>query len=105
VSTLSTHVLDTGAGVPAVGMSVSLDRLENSDWASAGRGVTDGDGRVGALGVGLEPGTYRLRFATGDYGNEFFPEIHIHIDLDGSQRHYHVPVLLSPYGYTTYRGS
>ncbi len=105
MTSLSTHVLDTGLGRPATGIEVSLERLEDGEWAAAGSGVTDGDGRVGDLGEGLESGTYRLRFDTGDYGNLFFPEVQIVVNLEGSQAHYHVPVLLSPYGYTTYRGS
>ncbi len=102
---LSTHVLDTARGAPLSGMTVTLERELDGGWQHVGEGVTDGDGRIGALGVALGEGVYRLGFATGDSGNSFFPEVHVIVDLDGSRDHYHVPLLLSPFGYTTYRGS
>lgn len=103
--TLSTHVLDTSTGEPGQGMEVVLERRQGDEWETAGRGTTDSDGRVGDLGSDLVPGTFRLRFATDKYGNEFFPEVQITIRLDGDRDHYHVPLLLSSFGYTTYRGS
>jgi 5-hydroxyisourate hydrolase len=87
------------------GVSVTLERKVDGGWQHVGEGVTDDDGRIGALGVALSGGVYRLTFATGDAGNPFFPEVPVIVDLDDSQAHYHVPLLLSPYGYTTYRGS
>jgi 5-hydroxyisourate hydrolase len=102
---LSTHVLDTASGRPATGVKVTLERSSDGGWQHVGDGVTDDDGRVPALGVALGSGIYRLVFATGDAGNPFFPEVHLIVDLDESQDHYHVPLLLSTYGYTTYRGS
>ena len=102
---LSTHVLDVSVGSPASGVSVTLERRMDGGWQHVGEGVTDADGRIAALGVALGSGIYRLAFATGDAGSPFFPEVHVIVDLDDSQSHYHVPVLLSPYGYTTYRGS
>ena len=102
---LSTHVLDTATGDPAAGMHVSLERVEEGGAVLVGTQVTDDDGRVSALGESLESGIYRLRFATGDYGNAFYPEVVVQVRLDGAKDHYHVPLLLSPFGYSTYRGS
>ncbi len=105
MTSLSTHVLDTAEGGPAVGVVVTLERTVDGAWQYVAEGATDAAGRIGALGLALDSGIYRLVFATGDFGNPFFPEVHIVVDLDGSEEHYHVPLLLSPYGYTTYRGS
>ena len=102
---LSTHVLDTESGQPAVGVTVRLERSSDGGWQHVGDGITDDDGRMAALGVALGSGVYRLVFATGDAGNLFFPEVHVIVDLDDARDHYHVPLLLSSYGYTTYRGS
>lgn len=102
---LSTHVLDLSSGLPAGGIRVTLDRAVDGGWQSVGEGVTDDNGRIAALGVALGSGVHRLVFATGDAGNPFFPEVHIVVDVDEAEEHYHVPLLLSPYGYTTYRGS
>jgi 5-hydroxyisourate hydrolase len=102
---LSTHVLDTAEGQPLAGVSVTLERRLDGGWQHVGEGVTDADGRITALGVALGSGVHRLVFATGDAGNPFFPEVHVIVDLDDTVGHYHVPLLLSPYGYTTYRGS
>ncbi len=102
---LSTHVLDTGEGRPLAGVAVNLERELDGGWQHVGEGVTDHDGRIAAVGVALGAGVYRLVFATGDAGNPFFPEVHVIVDLDDSQGHYHVPLLLSPYGFTTYRGN
>jgi 5-hydroxyisourate hydrolase len=102
---LSTHVLDITTGQPAVGMTVTLERSSDGGWQHVGEGVTDADGRVPALGVALGSGVYRLVFETGDAGNTFFPEVHVIVDLDETRGHHHVPLLLSAYGYTTYRGS
>ena len=103
MSTLSTHVLDTAAGRPAVGVSV---RLETREGRVLDEGVTDGDGRVPALGPGsLEVGDYLLRFDTGARGDGFYPEVVVVFTIQDADQHHHVPLLLSPYGYTTYRGS
>ncbi len=102
MATLSTHVLNTARGRPAAGIWVEL--------ADAGEpvaeGVTDADGRVGSLGGDLAPGTYTLRFDTGGYlgGEGFYPEVVVTFAV-GDEDHYHVPLLLSPFGYSTYRGS
>ena len=103
MSTLSTHVLDTAAGRPAAGIRV---RLETRAGELLGEGVTDADGRVGAIGPErLEPGDYVLRFDTGAYVDGFYPEVVVVFTVADPDQHYHVPLLLSPYGYSTYRGS
>ena len=107
MTTLSTHVLDTSRGRPAAGIQVLLETRGGDDL---GHGTTDQDGRVGSIGPDrLEPGEYVLRFATGDYfaaqGVEgFYPEVLVVFAVGGDE-HYHVPVLLNPFGYATYRGS
>ena len=114
MSTISTHVLDTATGRPAAGVRVSLDRVGGPDGdAPLGAGETDGDGRLRALlaeDARLVEGTYRLRFAVGEYfaraGCEaFYPEVSVCFRVGPGGEHYHVPLLLSPFGYSTYRGS
>ena len=103
MSQVSTHVLDTAAGEPAAGVPVTL---EGADGVVAAA-TTDADGRVADLGPELlAPGTYRLRFDTGAYGGggAFFPEVVVAF-LVQDEAHLHVPLLLSPFGYSTYRGS
>lgn len=109
MSALSTHVLDTALGRPAEGIRVTLER----DGTIVGSAVTDADGRVSEFpteGAPLRPGSYRLTFAVLEYfrgsGREsFYTDIVIQFDISADTEHYHVPLLLSPYGYTTYRGS
>jgi 5-hydroxyisourate hydrolase len=108
MGTLSTHVLDTSRGRPAAGIGVVLESL---DGTAIGDGVTDGDGRVAEIGPELlEAGDYRLRFASGTYFAErdvsaFYPEVVVVFTVGEEAEHYHVPVLLNPFGYSTYRGS
>lgn len=102
---ISTHVLDTGSGEPASDVTVILQRRAGEEWEAVNSAVTDGDGRVGDLGSDLAPGAYRLCFDTGGYGNRFYPEVVVVVDLGDSSDHYHIPLLLSPFGYSTYRGS
>ena len=108
MSTLSTHVLDTALGCPAGGVPVALS---DADGRPLGTGTTDEDGRVGRLGPDpLEPGGYTLRFDTAAYfaasgRTTFYPEVAVTFIVAGGGEHYHVPVLLSPFGYSTYRGS
>ena len=108
MGTLSTHVLDTSLGKPAAGITVVM---ESVDGQAIGDGITDGDGRVGSLGPErLDAGDYRLRFASGGYfaarGVEaFYPEVVVVFTVADADQHYHVPVLLNPFGYSTYRGS
>ncbi|MFI7668584.1 hydroxyisourate hydrolase [Nocardia sp. NPDC049526] len=105
MSTLSTHVLDAVAGVPAAGIAVVLYR----DTEVLGSGTTDDDGRIASLGNSLPPETYRLVFDTGAYFAErgvesFYPEVCVTFVVI-EERHYHVPLLLSPFAFSTYRGS
>ncbi|MGH3098086.1 MAG: hydroxyisourate hydrolase [Streptosporangiales bacterium] len=108
MSALTTHVLDTARGLPATGVPV---RLERRDGTVVGQGRTDEDGRVGAFGSDrLDAGDYRIVFDTGAYfaglGQAgFYPEVTVTFTLADPGAHYHVPLLLSPYGYSTYRGS
>jgi 5-hydroxyisourate hydrolase len=101
---ISTHVLDIATGDPAGKLKVSLQKRSDAGWSDLSSGVTDYDGRIEDLGSNLDPGSYRLRFDTGGYGNTFFPESVVAVEL-GEARHYHIPLLLSPFGYSTYRGS
>lgn len=104
---VSTHVLDAALGRPAAGVAVAVELPDGS----VRRGVTDADGRVGDLATGPLPGgTHRLRFDTGAYfaatGQEgFYPEVVVAVTIDADRPHTHVPLLLSPYAYSTYRGS
>lgn len=114
---LTTHVLDTARGSPAEGMQIELFRLEGGEWVSIRSLKTNFDGRVdGALLLGTEmrTGTYRLVFHAGDYFREsgldlpdppFLDVIPIRFGIADPDGHYHVPLLISPYGYSTYRGS
>jgi 5-hydroxyisourate hydrolase len=113
MSTLSTHVLDTALGRPAAGVAVTLVRVGEKGAATlAGFGTTDEDGRLRDLppaGQLLVAGDYRLRFDVGAYfaasGREaFYPSVTVEFRITG-EGHYHVPLLVSPYGYSTYRGS
>jgi 5-hydroxyisourate hydrolase len=98
MATLSTHVLDTALGRPAAGIAV---RLESRSGEPLDSGTTDPDGRIGSLGGELSLGEYVLRFGTDGV---FFPEVVIVFKIS-DERHHHVPLLLSPFGYSTYRGS
>ena len=98
---ITTHVLDTAKGSPAAGVPLVLTRGRDVIFA----GVTDGDGRARLLDRAVA-GTYRLTFDTGAYNPDgFFPEAVIVFRVEDEQQHYHVPLLLSPFGYSTYRGS
>jgi 5-hydroxyisourate hydrolase len=104
---LSTHVLDASRGAPAVGVPV---RLTGADGAELASGVTDDDGRVRELAPRLPAGDYRIAFDTGAYfratGQEgFYPEVVVAFTVTDAGRHHHVPLLLSPFAYSTYRGS
>lgn len=104
MTTLSTHVLDTATGEPAAGMTVHLSRWSGDGWERLAEFATDDHGRVAGFGE-LGGGRHRLGFETGAYGNEFYPFVAVVVELDAERSHYHVPLLLSPYGYSTYRGS
>lgn len=108
MSHVTTHVLDSSLGRPAAGIEIQLQELDGSPIAT---GITNADGRVPELGPErLAAGAYRLVFATGAYfaassTPTFYPSITIDFDLADESSHYHVPVLLSPFAYSTYRGS
>ena len=114
MSGITTHVLDTAAGRPARGVPVRLEvRADSRGWVTLAERTTDTDGRVRDLlaeGGKLDAGTYRLTFGTGEYFKArgqatFFPEATIVFEVREPSQHHHVPLLLSPYGYSTYRGS
>jgi 5-hydroxyisourate hydrolase len=114
MSQITTHVLDTALGRPAHGVWIELHHQVADNWREMGRGSTNEDGRLRDLIPDrhtLEPGIYRLTFNTGAYlegtgqGPGFYPVVTIVFDVRDVDSHYHVPLLLSPYGYSTYRGS
>jgi 5-hydroxyisourate hydrolase len=114
MSRITTHVLDTALGRPAVGVPITLERVPSGgEPIVLGRGVTDVDGRLRDLappGGALHAGTYRLRFDTGAYFRTqeldgFYPSVTVVFTVHDGREHYHVPLLLSPFGYSTYRGS
>ncbi|MBO9532917.1 MAG: hydroxyisourate hydrolase [Solirubrobacteraceae bacterium] len=108
---ISTHVLDTASGLPVAGVPVSLAQLESDLWTELAAAATDADGRIGELvpdGPALPGGRYRVRFdleGAGSIERSWYPEVAIVVDLADDAGHVHVPLLLAPYGYTTYRGS
>jgi 5-hydroxyisourate hydrolase len=109
---ISTHVLDTTRGRPAAGLAVTLRRRgPDGDWSVVARAVTDADGRVKDLSNGrVAAGDYRLEFATGKYFTEsgadvFYPEVFVTVIAGDGDAHLHVPLLLSPFGYSTYKGT
>ena len=114
MSTISTHILDIARGAPAKGVAISLS-AQNTDesWTELSHAWTDDDGRVKPfflVGETIERGTYRLVFDTESYfsGLEiecFYPQVTVVFRIDDASQHYHIPLLISPYGYSTYRGS
>jgi 5-hydroxyisourate hydrolase len=110
---LSVHVLNLQDGLPSPGVSVTLEKQDAQNWSTLNTGTTNEQGRITALypeGKALEKGTYRVTFKTGDWFKKhqsatFFPEVPVIFEADGSVPHYHIPLLLSPYGFSTYRGN
>lgn|SRR5690625_2640889 len=108
MSFITAHVLDASLGTPARGVKITLLRGNNTEIAQA---VTNDDGRVPELGPeSLESGAYRITFGTGEYFasqnvETFYPSITVDFTVDAAQKHYHIPLLLSPFAYSTYRGS
>ncbi len=112
MSQLTTHILDTAAGKPAQGVAVFLFHQQTDSWKQVAAGKTNDDGRIPELlqkEATLAPGVYKLKFETKDYFDRqqiqtFYPFVEISFIITGSE-HYHVPLLLTPFGYSTYRGS
>ena len=112
MSQITTHILDTSIGKPASGITIILYIGENDEWTEISRGKTNDDGRISDLLVKdlvLQRGIYKLRFETKDYFDKnqvrtFYPYVEIIFDIQANE-HYHVPLLLNPFGYSTYRGS
>jgi 5-hydroxyisourate hydrolase len=111
-SPLTSHVLDTARGRPAAGMELHIERLDRDGWNPVAQGTTNDDGRVPDLftAATFTKGTYRATFATGDWlrANDlpvFYPEATVVFVVGDPTEHYHIPLLISPYGYSTYRGS
>jgi 5-hydroxyisourate hydrolase len=114
MSTISTHILDTARGAPASGVAVCLE-VQNTDetWTELSHAWTDTDGRVKPFFLVAQPvndGTYRLVFDTEPYFSSlsldcFYPQVSVVFKVEDASTHYHVPLLISPYGYSTYRGS
>ena len=112
MSQVTTHILNTTKGKPVAGITVILYRGENDEWTELKRGKTNTDGRITDLLAKdslLQRGIYKLRFETKDYFDQiqtatFYPFVEIVFDIQSSE-HYHIPLLLNPFGYTTYRGS
>jgi 5-hydroxyisourate hydrolase len=109
---ISTHVLDISKGRPAQGVRVIVEHQPSGGmFVAAGEGITDNSGRIPQLlagGASLKAGVYRLTFYVGDYFKDqdyFYPEVTVSFLVRDPFTHYHVPLLLSPYGYTTYRGT
>lgn len=112
MSAITTHILDTSLGKPAAGVRVELHRRAEGDWIPAGTGSTNDDGRAKELmgGAPLSAGTWRLTFHVAEHFARtgraaFFPFVQIVFEVRDAGQHYHVPLLLNPFGYSTYRGS
>ena len=109
---ITSHILDTTKGTPAAGVTIILYRGGNDEWNEIARGVTNEDGRTKDLlssDFNLQTGIYKMRFETKDYFDKtstatFYPYVEIVFDLQ-ALKHYHIPLLLNPFGYSTYRGS
>lgn len=110
---LSVHVLNLQDGLPSSEVKVSLEEQKNGKWVQLSQATTNEQGRIPALypeGKKLEKGMYKVTFKTGDWfkahkQKSFFPEVPVIFEVDGAVEHYHIPLLLSPYGYSTYRGN
>ncbi|MFI8743057.1 hydroxyisourate hydrolase [Stutzerimonas zhaodongensis] len=110
---LSVHVLNLNDGLPSPDVKVTLEKQNGNQWTALNDGVTNQQGRITALypqDKALEKGTYRVTFKTGDWFEahdtaSFFPEVPVIFEMDGTVPHYHIPLLLSPYGFSTYRGN
>ncbi len=112
MSQINTHVLDTSRGKPAAGIAISLHRHLHNDWDMIAKGITNADGRIADLlpkDAALPIGIYKMKFETAAYfaiteTKSFYPVVEIIFEISTTE-HYHVPLLLNPFGYSTYRGS
>ncbi|MEX5747972.1 hydroxyisourate hydrolase [Massilia sp. X63] len=110
---LSVHVLDLQSGQPTAGIEVTLEQRNGTQWRELASGVTDAQGRIKALYPEDKPiaaADYRIVFKTGEHYRRqgkatFFPRIPVEFTVDAPTQHYHIPLLLSPFGYSTYRGN
>lgn len=113
ISPITTHVLDTARGCPATGLSVSIEIDRYGTWIKLGEGTANTDGRIADLlphDRPLEAARYRMRFETGKYfadnkTERFYPYVEVVFDIKHPAQHYHIPLILSPFGFSTYRGS
>jgi 5-hydroxyisourate hydrolase len=112
MSLITTHILDIQLGQPAAGVAVKLEMFQDGRWQQLDRGVTDNDGRIRDwLPAGsVDEGIYQLTFNSGSYFADrgtatFYPKVAVIFEIKDRHQHYHVPLLLSPFGYSTYRGS
>jgi len=110
---LSVHILDLQSGQPTAGVNVTLEQRDGQQWRTLGQGMTDAQGRVRALYPAdrqITAGAYRIVFKTGEHYARlrqptFFDQIPVEFKVENTAQHYHIPLLLSPYGYSTYRGN
>jgi 5-hydroxyisourate hydrolase len=109
MNSITTHVLDTTRGRPGAGIPVTLDfQVSDEEWKQLGKGITDTDGRIRSFispETALTKGVYRLTFDVESYQRGFYPHVVLVFRVDDPTEHYHVPLLLGKFGYTTYRGS
>ena len=111
--TLSVHILNQQTGKPSPGVTVTLEQQQQSGWTTLASAKTDGDGRIKSLypqDKDMSPGVYRVTFKTGDYFRQqsektFFPEVPVLFTVTRTNEKLHIPLLLSQYGYSTYKGS
>mgnify|MGYP000249281274 CR=1 FL=1 len=111
--TLSVHILDQQTGMPPSDVTVTLEKQQQDKWTPLASGKTDQDGRIKSLypaDQDMQPGVYKVTFKTSEYFrsqklDSFFPEIPVIFEVKNVDQHYHIPLLLSPYGFSTYRGS
>ncbi len=104
---ISTHVLDAAIGRPAADVPVRLERRFGDQWHEVARASTDADGRIGTLTADAEAGLYRVSFDVEGYAGDeaFYPEVTVTFRISDADAHHHIPLLLSPFAYSTYRGS
>jgi 5-hydroxyisourate hydrolase len=108
MSPITTHVLDTAKGCPAANIAVTLEYSDEGRWNIVAKGATDNDGRImDWMENDAQKGEYRITFETALYHNNegFFPSVTINFIIENPNQHYHVPLLLSPFSFSTYRGS